>query len=246
MPQRFLRPGITTSDKWNKLGWFEQSLYIRLLTLVDDAGRYDGRDAIIHAHCFPLRDDVIRQQTAAGCEQLAAVGLIEFYEHDGKRFLQFTNWQERVRNKSKWPEPKSTEIIGFSSIRQPTAADSCQNLPPSPSPSPSPSPAPLAHTRQPDANVPTWDEVKQLAQMRGVPESSAKTFFDHHEGNSLWINQHGKLINWQHKLTSWATTDRQPKPNHASSSTNQPTTPNRNAGTFNDKPLSAAARAKVL
>jgi hypothetical protein len=102
------------------------------------------------------------------------------------------------------------------------------------------------NTHTSSANVPTWDEVKQLAQMRGVPEASAKTFFDHHEGNSLWINQHGKLINWQHKLTSWATTDRQPKPNHASRSTNQPTTPNRNAGTFNDKPLSAAARAKVL
>lgn len=69
--------------------------------------------------------------------------------------------------------------------------------------------------------MPTWDEVKALASMRAVPEASAKSFFDHHEGNGLWLNQFGKLINWQHKLTTWAASDRQnpksgaPKPTGA-------------------------------
>lgn len=90
------------------------------------------------------------------------------------------------------------------------------------SPSPSPSPNLLsAHTARAGAEIPTWDEVKALASMRAVPEASAKSFFDHHEGNGLWLNQFGKLINWQHKLTTWAASDRQnpksgaPKPTGA-------------------------------
>lgn len=111
------------------------------------------------------------------------------------------------------------------------------------SPSPSPSPSPIIHTHTSDANLPTWHEVKQLAEMRGVPESSAKTFFDHHEGNQLWFNQHGKLINWQHKLTTWAANDRQTPPK--TNAINRPTNPNRNAGTYNDRPLSPGVLAKV-
>jgi hypothetical protein len=60
--------------------------------------------------------------------------------------------------------------------------------------------------------VPTWDEVKTAAGMTGVPEASAKAFFDHHEGNSLWVNQHGAAINWRHKLKAWSERDRTAKP----------------------------------
>jgi len=142
MPQRFLRPGIRTSDAWNQASWFEQSLYIRLLTLVDDEGRYDGRIAIVHAECFALRDDVTRQQTAAAGSRLSDLGLLEFYEVDGKPYLQLTKWQERVRNQSRFPGPEKAN-------RQPTAANGSQNLPPSPVPSPSPDPIPpYPHTQQ--------------------------------------------------------------------------------------------------
>ena len=93
--------------------------------------------------------------------------------------------------------------------------------------------------------IPTFEEVKQEADIRCIPEASAKVFFDHHQDNSLWLNQFGRLINWRSKLTTWSVNDRQPKPNKPNA-TNRPTAPDRNAGTYNDKPLSAAARAKVL
>ena len=60
----------------------------------------------------------------------------------------------------------------------------------------------------PESNVPTWEEVRAAAQMQSVPESSAKKFFDHHENNSLWINQFNRLIDWRKKLVSWAANDR--------------------------------------
>lgn len=60
----------------------------------------------------------------------------------------------------------------------------------------------------PEADIPSWDDVKAKAAMSGVPEASAKKFYDHHEGNQLWVNQGGRLINWPYKLTAWAANDR--------------------------------------
>lgn len=129
MPQRFLRPGITTSDAWNRATWLEQSFFIRLLTLVDDEGRYDARIPILHATCFALRDDVTRQQTAAARSALQTLGLIEVYTVDGKEYLQVAKWQERVRTKSRFPAPPDSKPQRSAAVRS-------DPLPPSPSPSP--------------------------------------------------------------------------------------------------------------
>lgn len=111
MPQRFLRPGITTSDRWNAVSWEAQSFFIRILTLVDDFGRYDGRVPILHGHCFALRDDVTTQKTAGFRSELQAALLIDVYSVDGKDYLQVSKWQERTRSeKSKFPDkPENTE-----------------------------------------------------------------------------------------------------------------------------------------
>lgn len=69
----------------------------------------------------------------------------------------------------------------------------------------------IEHTHCADANIPTLAEVKTAASMDAILEASAKSFFDHHENNSLWINQHGRLINWRSKLKSWSERDRQPR-----------------------------------
>jgi hypothetical protein len=63
-----------------------------------------------------------------------------------------------------------------------------------------------------EAAIPTWDEVKTAANMSGVSEASARAFYDHHEDNTLWLNQYQRLINWRRKLVSWATKDRQNPP----------------------------------
>lgn len=111
MPQRFLRPGITTSDRWNAVSFPAQSLFIRLLTLVDDWGRYDGRVPILHGQCFALRPELKAQQTAGFRCELQEAGLIEVYTVDGKDFVQITKWQERARGEhSKYPEKAAEDI----------------------------------------------------------------------------------------------------------------------------------------
>ena len=108
MPQRFLRPGIAESDHWNNCSFEAQSMFVRLLTLVDDFGRYDGRIAILHAHCFALRPDISPQDTATFRCELQSKGLIDVYEVEGKEYLQLLRWQERARSfKSRYPDPLS-------------------------------------------------------------------------------------------------------------------------------------------
>ena len=105
MPQRFLKPGITTSRKWDSCSWTAQSFYIRLLTLVDDFGRYDGDPVLLRSHAFPLREDIRAQQVQQLCVELQANQLAVFYKADGKDYVQLTNWTERPRaDKSRYPD----------------------------------------------------------------------------------------------------------------------------------------------
>ncbi len=212
MPTRILRPGLTTSRRWNTLDWPAQSLYIRIITLADDFGRFDADPQILRSYAFPLRDDVNLLSLAGMCQQLADSGLVEFYNcHEGKQYLQVTKWHERARSKSKYPA-QSDQICQQSADNSQQSADTCMLPTPyalrlTPSPSPHAGNA-RAIPQNGDAQFPTWEEVRLIAEMRAVPESSAKSFFDHHEGNNLWLNPQGKLINWMVKMVSWAATDR--------------------------------------
>lgn len=95
-----------------------------------------------------------------------------------------------------------------------------------------------------EAELPTWAEVKAEADLRAVPEDSAKRFFDHHQDNSLWLNQHGRLINWKSKLVNWAVNDRQMKGNQ-NNANHRSNTPDRNAGTYNANRDIAGLQRKV-
>lgn len=172
MPQRFLRPGITNSARWNRVSLRCQSLYIRLLTLVDDYGRYDGRPAVIWGQCFAIwnAENPDQQITCADVcsdlQQLAAKELINTYSVGDKDVVEITQWQERVRegSVSKWPENPNREEV----------AATCSNLllPSSP---PSPSPTPLSELGQRIGRwfrrKPTtkWTE-RELKQLRKVED----------------------------------------------------------------------------
>ena len=57
--------------------------------------------------------------------------------------------------------------------------------------------------------VPNWKEIKEYAAGHGVTEKSARGFFDHHQGNNLWVNGYGRLIDWRHKMITWQVKDRE-------------------------------------
>lgn len=61
---------------------------------------------------------------------------------------------------------------------------------------------------EPEAHIPTLQEVQEQAKLQGVTPEVAQKFFDHYEGNNLWLNGHGRLINWQLKLPTWQQRER--------------------------------------
>lgn len=151
MPQRFLRPGITTSKRFNRIDWITQSFFTRLLTLVDDYGRFEADHQLLRSLAFPLGDpsgaEIPLTTIANICQQLLSARMVLFYSaDDGKEYLQLSKWQERARSESRYPDPKKEVLTTFD--------NKClQMLPPSPSPSPSSSPAPASSPVVPQAAV---------------------------------------------------------------------------------------------
>lgn len=219
-------------------------LYVSLITLVDDFGRYEADAELIRSEAFPFGDPEGKElpvETVEQCLcQLSVSDMLVLYESDGKRFMQLTRWKERARTGSKFPDPQKCVLLSF--------ANNCQQMfasPPSPSPSPAPTRAQmLANDGEvaepgttPDANIPTLTEVQAYASLHSVTPDSAKAFYDHHQGNNLWVNQHQRLINWKDKLVSWGVRDRA-QPRGTSGSVNRPSgghvQKSRNAGTYNE------------
>lgn len=148
MPQRFLRPGLTTSKRFNRADWQAQSFYVRLLTLVDDFGRYDADSRLLRSHAFPLGDakgkDLPLKTIETACRQLSEQHLITFYtDPEGKETLQVLRWQERPRaNKSKYAQFDNKCLQMFAD------ANKCS----APSSSSSPSSSPVHHRHSPNGS----------------------------------------------------------------------------------------------
>ena len=118
MPNRILRESICTSDTIDKLTWFEESLYYRLIVNCDDFGRFDGRTAVVKNRLFPLKENLTPDDVESALQSLVNAGLITLYMSDGKRFLFLPTWskyQSRRAKVSKYPAPdcnsSSSEII---------------------------------------------------------------------------------------------------------------------------------------
>lgn len=106
MPNRIIREGILTSDAVNALNWREEVFYRRLLSVVDDWGRYDGRPAVLRSAMYMLKIDQMSNQDVQDCLQATEkAGLVKVYVVDGKQYVEVKNFRQRVRTESKWPEP---------------------------------------------------------------------------------------------------------------------------------------------
>lgn len=107
MPNRMLREGILTSERVNRLGPQAEILYRRLMSVVDDFGRYHGHPGLIRAGCYPLKLDQVREaDITRWLAEVQSAGLILLYSTSGKQFVQLldTRWQVRAHG-SKFPEP---------------------------------------------------------------------------------------------------------------------------------------------
>ncbi len=107
MPNRFISDKICKSEDYRKMTLFQRDLFVRLIVLADDFGRYDGRPSIIRGAGYPL-ESVTEKQIGDALNILSTLGIVDLYSVDERPYLQLTKWncyQQQRAKKSRYPDP---------------------------------------------------------------------------------------------------------------------------------------------
>lgn len=110
MPNRIIREGILTSPKVAKLGWPEEVFYRRVLSVVDDFGRYYADPGMLRAACYPRQlSKVSDSDVGKWLCACADAALVRVYPaEDGERYLEVVKFDQQVRaKKSRFPAMRS-------------------------------------------------------------------------------------------------------------------------------------------
>lgn len=102
-----LREGILTSERVDTLSPSGEVFYRRLMSVVDDYGRFSANPKLVRAACYPLKlDTVFDEHIAEWLQECASANLVICYEVGGKQYLEVQDFRQQVRSKvSKYPNP---------------------------------------------------------------------------------------------------------------------------------------------
>lgn len=219
MPNRMLKESVKRSEQIDKLSWFEEVVFYRLILTADDYGCLDGRSVLLKNELFPTKDNVTKKAVEDAVSKLASVGLLCKYTVNGKPYLFFPTWtkHQRLRNQHrKYPNPADADnpidshltVICQSNDGQETA-----DCPPE-----------LELELELEGEVeerkinkkkeeasprkkgefvpPTLEEVTEYCKSR-QSIVDPKAFFDYfNEGK--WIDSRGNpVLNWKQKIITW-------------------------------------------
>ena len=124
MPNRLLKESIKYSEQIDKLSFFEESVFYRLIITVDDFGAYFGNPIVIKNELYPLKENISSEDIKNALGNMEKLGLIELYEVEGTSYLLLKTWNkhQQVRTKRhKYPLPDISHNLQQS-------ATSCNNL----------------------------------------------------------------------------------------------------------------------
>lgn len=110
---RIIRRGFVDSDRVNRLDWFSECLYHRLLLVADDYGLFDARIPYLKTQLFGMKPNPVRdadlQRALASVE---SAGLVRTYAVDGKPYVQILDYGQRKLSKPKCPLPPDAADCG--------------------------------------------------------------------------------------------------------------------------------------
>lgn len=115
MPNRIIREGILTSERVELLDEFAELFYRRLMSIVDDFGRYFGQATLLRTACYPRRPDRYTDEQVSGwMEQCSVAGLVALYVVGNTQYIEVIDFNQRLREgqKSKWPSRESAGNSG--------------------------------------------------------------------------------------------------------------------------------------
>ena len=106
MPNRIIRENILTSDRVDALSYEAEVFYRRLMSVVDDYGRFDGRLSIIRARLYPLRLDKVKDiLISKWMDECVKAGVIVAYQVNKSPYIELLRFGQKIRAESKWPSP---------------------------------------------------------------------------------------------------------------------------------------------
>src|SRR5260363_305236 len=97
MPTRMLREGILSSERVDKLSPAAEVFYRRLMSVVDDFGRFSAHPKLLRTSCYPLRLDTVSDaDITQWLQECIEVALIISYTVDGNRI-----WSSSILNNAR-------------------------------------------------------------------------------------------------------------------------------------------------
>ena len=105
MPNRIVRDGILTSERVDELDAFAERFYRRLMSVVDDFGRYFANEKLLRAAIFPLKiDSISNEQIQSWIIACQRARLLMVCTIDNKAYLEIVDFNQQIRTqKSKFP-----------------------------------------------------------------------------------------------------------------------------------------------
>lgn len=214
MPNRIIKESICVSDNLDKLTWFEECLFYRLIVNCDDYGRFDGRTAVIKNRLFPLKDNVTVASVEKALKALVNAELVAMYTYDGKPYLHLLTWghHQTVRNKkSKYPAPEDGVIAIDCNLKE--IESNCMqmnaNVPVIQSESESVSESnPNTKGKRTRFVAPTIAECENFFVSSGGSYVQATRFHNYYEANG-WRVGKNPMKDWKAAARGWISRDKE-------------------------------------
>lgn len=106
MPTRLLREGIIDSAAVNSLSPHAEVFYRRLMSVVDDFGRFDARPAVLRSRLYPLQLESVREASIPRwIAECVKAGLVRLYVVSGRQYILFHKLGAPRAKTSKYPDP---------------------------------------------------------------------------------------------------------------------------------------------
>ena len=202
MANRIIKESICVSEQIDQLSPLEEVTFYRLLVNCDDYGCFDARERVVLSRLFPLKDYKTADIRKL-LNRLAAVGLIELYQVEGRPLLKVCKWElhQRVRiSKHKYPTPEDAE----SCENSPQVAANCRELPLESNTNPNPNPNPIDNRKR--FTPPTVEEVAEYCKERNN-NVNAERFVDFYTSKGWKVGKES-MKDWKACVRTWEGRDR--------------------------------------
>lgn len=208
MPNRILREGILTSERVNQLSTAAELFYRRLMSVVDDYGRFSANTTLLRTACYPLLVDKVREgEITKHLAEAQAAGLILIYEVASRQWLQMLHFRQRIRVESKCPAPPPSCLTSDGQMTDTGPPDDGHLHALVGGVVEVEGEGESARARR-SAEIPTVEEVIAAGISAGVPEDYCRNYWEKKDIQGTWTNKFGRLIKWQSELVRFWNADR--------------------------------------